>query len=262
MPNIAFFAWQLDTFAERNKRFIWDALERATGASTIAAIPEQSPRPEMDTQGIPGSPNIVQTIFDRIRECSVFIADLTFVATTSKGERISNPNVLIELGFAARSIGWDRTILVLNTAEGEAKELPFDILQHRWPIRYHLTDKSTTISQKLESLSEELAAAIENCEEHSLNRATEMVEALDTATLHFVARNENANPIEMPLPGTKMGELLVGLQFDLAARRLMELGALQVTHQPYLCYAWTYDGRRMIDEIKKIFPNYSLAFRQ
>lgn len=254
MPNIIFFAWQLDTPSELNKKFIWDALEQATAGSTIAAVPELSPRPEMDTQGIPGSPNIVQTIFERIRNCSVFIADLSFVATTDQDKKIPNPNVLIELGFAARSIGWDRTILVLNTAHGQAKDLPFDILQHRWPIQYRLTPKSTVSSQKCEKLSNELVVAIDNCEKYSLSRATEMVEALDTATFKFVAENENNKSIEMPLPGKTARQILGGLDYLLASRRLMELGALRVTDQPYVGYAWTYDGSRMIDEINKLHP--------
>lgn len=37
-----------------------------------------------------------------------------------------NPNVLVELGYAAHSLGWDRIIVVVNTAHGAIEELPFD----------------------------------------------------------------------------------------------------------------------------------------
>lgn len=250
MAHSAFFAWQLDTPAEHNKKFIWDALVEATSQTTVNAIPEASPRPESDATGVPGSPNIIATIFERIRECALFIADLTFVAETANGKKIPNPNVTIELGYAARSVGWDRTILVLNNANGEAKDLPFDILQHRWPIEYRITEKTKVGARRFEKLTEALAAAIRDCEQHILSRAREMADGLDTATVDFVARNENAGFIEMPLPPKTMGETLTGLDHILTVRRLIELGALKVVDRPYIGYAWTYDGRRMIDALK------------
>lgn len=262
MPNIVFFAWQLDTPAEHNKKFIWEALKEAAQRSNTAAEPELSPRPETDTQGVPGSPNIVQTIFERIRESSIFVADLSFVGSTAKNKRISNPNVLIELGYAARSIGWERTILVLNEAFGPGEDLPFDILQHRWPIEYRLTEETKVGSKRFETLASALAAAICDCQQYSLNRAADMAAALDTATLDFVAHNENVPFLEMPLPAKTMGQLLGGLDHVLAARRLIELGALRVTDKPYIGYAWTYDGRCMIDEINRRHPALCTVLRQ
>jgi hypothetical protein len=120
MEHTAFFAWQLDTPPDQNKTFIWNALHEATAAAASSAIPEQSPRPESDTGGVPGSPNIVETIFKRIRNCAFFVADLTFTAKSDSGKLVPNANVLIELGYAARSIGWERTILVLNQSYGKA----------------------------------------------------------------------------------------------------------------------------------------------
>lgn len=66
-----------------------------------------TPRPESDTGGVPGSPNIIETVFGRIRDCAIFVADLTFTSKTESGKLSPNPNVLIELGYAARSIGWE-----------------------------------------------------------------------------------------------------------------------------------------------------------
>jgi hypothetical protein len=218
------------------------------------ASPELSPRPESDTQGVPGSPNIVQTIFERIATCSTFVADLSFVATTSSGKKVPNPNVLIELGFAAKAIGWERTILVLNVAYGDAENLPFDILQHRWPIEYRLTERTQVGQQRFQKLSDALCAAIADCEKYSLARARTMAESLDTATLDFIAPREHTQFIDLPLPAKTMGQLLVGLDHVLAARRLLEMGALRITDTPTVGYTWTYDGRRMIDEIKRIHP--------
>jgi hypothetical protein len=88
MPNTIFFAWQLDTSSEQNKDSIWKALQDAAINLADKAQPELSPRPEKDTEGVSGNPNIVQTIFKRIRECSIFVADLTFIAETTKGKKL------------------------------------------------------------------------------------------------------------------------------------------------------------------------------
>ena len=95
MPNTIFFAWQLDTPSEQNKDFIWKALQDAASRLANEAQPELSPRPEKDTEGVSGNPNIVQTIFKRIRECSIFVADLTFVAETARRKKTPNHNVLL-----------------------------------------------------------------------------------------------------------------------------------------------------------------------
>lgn len=262
MPNTVFFAWQLDTPSEQNKSFIWNALIKACQAVAPTTHPELSPRPESGTQGVPGSPNIVDTIFTRIRACSVFIADLSFVGSTPQGRKTPNPNVLIELGFAARSIGWDRTILVLNSAFGEAKDLPFDILQHRWPIEYKLTEETLVREKRYAHLTQTITEAIADCARHDLERATSMVQALDTATLDFIAHNEQCDFIEMLLPALTTGQLLTGLDHILAARRLIEIGAIQVVSQPYVGYGWTYDGRRMIQQLNVVHPHVLRVLRE
>lgn len=254
MPNTVFFAWQLDTASEHNKAFIWRAIVDAAQSAGADTRPEMSPRPESDTQGIPGSPNIVETIFSRIRQCAVFVADVSFVGNTPNGRQTPNPNVLIELGFAARSIGWDRTILVMNSALGGAKNLPFDILQHRWPIEYSVTEHTEVRDKRYAALSAALGTALADCAQHDLARAATMADALDTACLDFVAHNEDRHFIEMPLPAQNMGQLLAGLDHILAARRLIELGALHVVSQPRIGYAWTYDGRQMIERIDAVHP--------
>jgi hypothetical protein len=255
MANSVFFAWQLDTPSENNKKFIWDALQRAAENAAVPGKPEVSPRPESDTQGMPGSPNIVDAIFKRIRACAVFVADLTFVGTTTGGKKkVPNPNVLIELGFAARSIGWDRTILVLNDAYGAADCLPFDILQHRWPIVYRVTEKTEVRERRFETLTAALEAALRDCEQHTLTRASEMMAALDTACFAYIARNEATAHIGVPLPPRTRGDQLTGIDTNLVVRRLIELGALSVVTEPGLFYTWTYDGRRMIAQINKAFP--------
>jgi|LakMenEpi03Aug12_release.lakeMendotaPanAssembly.Ray.scaffolds.fasta_scaffold379328_1 hypothetical protein len=254
MAHTAFFAWQLDTPAEQNKMFIWKALSAATSSAASSVMPEESPRPETDTGGVAGSPNIVETIFKRIRDCAFFIADLTFTAKTDSGKLAPNSNVLIELGYAARSIGWERTILVLNQTYGKAKHLPFDILQHRWPIEYRMSERTIVGERRFDHLSDALAAAITSCEQHVLTRADEMADSLDTATIDIISQYENTSFIDMRLPSKTMGELLVGLDHILAIRQLISIGALRVTHMPTIGYKWTYDGRRMIEALVRKQP--------
>jgi hypothetical protein len=254
MAHTAFFAWQLDTPAEQNKKFIWNALVSATNTTASSAIPEESPRPESDTLGVAGSPNVVDTIFNRIRECAFFVADLTFTSKTESGKIVPNPNVLIELGYAARSVGWERTILVMNDFYGTAKQLPFDILQHRWPIEYRMSDRTIVGEKRFEQLSDALSAAITSCEAHMLSRAEEMADSLDTATIDIISQYENASFIDMRLPSKTMGQLLSGLDHILAIRQLILIGAIRVTNTPTIGYKWTYDGRRMIDVLSRKHP--------
>lgn len=112
MANTVFFAWQTDSPSTDNKTFIWDALCAAIGSAQSGQTAEEAQRPESDTRGLSGAPDIVEAIFAMIRWCSVFVADVTLIAATPSGKRVPNPNVLIELGYAARSIGWDRVVLV------------------------------------------------------------------------------------------------------------------------------------------------------
>ncbi|HXK20579.1 MAG TPA: hypothetical protein VNG33_22365 [Polyangiaceae bacterium] len=48
-----------------------------------------------------------------------------------------NPNVLIELGYAIGTLGWDRILLVLNSHFGPLEKLPFD-LKTRQAIAYQV----------------------------------------------------------------------------------------------------------------------------
>lgn len=149
----------------------------------------------------------------------------------------------------------NRTILVLNSAFGDAKDLPFDILQHRWPIEYRLTEHTQVREKRYATLAETLSTALHDCVQHELARAAAMADALDTSCLDFVAMHEDQELIEMPLPAKTMGQVLMGLEFNLAARRLMELGAIRVVSEPHLGYGWTYDGRIMIRHLNTVQPH-------
>lgn len=261
MSNSVFFAWQNDTEPNDNKSFIWDSICESCKALSNDVLPEVSPRPEKDTEGISGSPNIVQTIFRKIDQCSIFVADVTFVAKTENGKFIPNPNVLLELGYAVKTIGWERTILVLNNAYGKAENLPFDLLQHRWPIEYRVTSETKARKRCSENLDEALSSALNICEEFSLNRAIQMMNLLDTNSLKIVADHENGSIIELFMPAKTKGDLLESMAHTSSLRRLMDLGAIKVVEEPYISYGWTSDGLLMIREINKTHPKLLELFR-
>ncbi|HEX9963814.1 MAG TPA: hypothetical protein VGB04_02390 [Allosphingosinicella sp.] len=80
----------------------------------------------------------METIFGKIDEATVFVSDLTYVATRESGGRSPNPNVCIEHGYALKTLGWRRMISVMNTAFGhpEEHELPFDVRHARRPTLF------------------------------------------------------------------------------------------------------------------------------
>lgn len=83
------------------------------------------------TLGTTGSPDIVSTLFSKIDDCDLFIADvsLCFSEDHAHEKRSPNPNVLLELGYAAKTLGWNRVVCFCNTDFGD--NYPFDIAHNR-----------------------------------------------------------------------------------------------------------------------------------
>jgi hypothetical protein len=91
---------------------------------------------DRDTKNKSGSIDIAQEIFNKINSASIFVGDITFINVNKvtrilKKNKFPNPNVLLELGYAVRKIGWERIILIFNKRYGKIEELPFDINHHR-----------------------------------------------------------------------------------------------------------------------------------
>jgi len=69
--------------------------------------------------------------------------------------------MLIEYGYALHAKTNAGLVTVMNTAFGEPKELPFDIVHKRWPITYELKDSNDLEKpQKLEQLTSDLRSAL------------------------------------------------------------------------------------------------------
>jgi hypothetical protein len=142
VPTV-FFSWQSDRPTKEGRNLIETALKTALKriAQDIGLEePLRNLALDKDTQGVPGSPPIFDTILEKIDRTAVFVPDLTFVAQRQNGDPIPNANVLIEYGYALKTIGHHRIVAVMNTAHGKPKRdtMPFDLAHHIFPITYDL----------------------------------------------------------------------------------------------------------------------------
>jgi hypothetical protein len=96
------------------------------------------------TRDVSGTPDITDSIFIKINKCNAFIADISIINGDYEKKKTPNPNVLLELGYAARTLGWERIICICNIDFGDLNELPFD-LRNRRIIKYSLTGKDKNI---------------------------------------------------------------------------------------------------------------------
>lgn len=126
-----FYSWQSYVGGYANRSYIREKIIRyaKTKVDTLNIIIGE------DSRGVPGASDIPENILKKIATCDVFICDITPVIeiTTSEGNirGIPNPNVMFELGFAVRHLGWDRIICILNSEYGNVEYLPFDIAKHK-----------------------------------------------------------------------------------------------------------------------------------
>lgn len=126
-PYTIFYSWQSDL--SDSKRFIQstlDKLEKKLKNSGDVCVTI-----DRDTIGVPGAPNIPATIWRKIEEADLFVADVSIINSTSEGRKTPNPNVLLETGYAIHALGWDRVVLLFDEDYGSNDDEPFDLKQHR-----------------------------------------------------------------------------------------------------------------------------------
>jgi hypothetical protein len=126
-----FNSWQSDLPNSTNRGFIEDCLLRAIKEVRADEELKLDPCLDRDTSGVPGSPDIAATIFEKIKAADIFVGDVSVINQGATGRPTPNPNVLIELGYAAGRLGWDQIICVLSKATGSINDLPFDIRPRR-----------------------------------------------------------------------------------------------------------------------------------
>ena len=160
-----FYSWQSDIESKYNRNFIEDALEKSV--KNINKVIADGPllSVDKDTRGVPGSPDIVTTILQKIDKSVCFLADVTPIGKVGE-KSIPNPNVMFELGFALSSLSFERVILMCNTAYGELNELPFDLgLKRIIPYRYDINtsdEEKRECKQRLISTLHDAIKAIVN----------------------------------------------------------------------------------------------------
>lgn len=148
-----FFSWQSDLPNSSTRGLIQSSIDAAVkGLRNTVEVDA-----DRDTKGTYGSPDIVQTIFEKIDDCDVFVADVSGVTTyhpldnegnpTERLKMSPNPNVLLELGYAAQVIGWENIICIMNEDYAADGEIPFDI-DHRRLTRYSLKDREKSDVRK------------------------------------------------------------------------------------------------------------------
>ena len=190
-----FYSWQSDLPNRTNRGFIEDCLERSIKELKAESDLRIDPALDRDTKDVPGSPDIAATIFEKIESCGLFVCDVSIINKGATGRPTPNPNVLIELGFAVKCLGWNRVICVFNEETGSIADLPFD-LRHRRVRPYKLAetqDKADTrkrltgmlkadIGAAFAFLEEELAISTESTETTEAEPRIPTIEVLD-ATL-------------------------------------------------------------------------------
>ena len=130
-----FFSWQSDK--NKTNKVLSEALNKAV--NNIKIYHGYTINVEESTSNTPGSPQIVQTILNKIDSCDIFLADITPVCDYSKQlgnsqsiiKQVPNPNVLMELGYAMSAVGMDYTICAAHQGEWNSNDLPFDINHNR-----------------------------------------------------------------------------------------------------------------------------------
>lgn len=130
-----FYAWQMDHPSRICRDFIRRALDDAVALLAAEGI---ALKIDSDTQGVSGTPHVSDTILQKIRDCDLFLADVTFVAQAGD-KLIPNPNVMTEYGYAMRGMSMRRVLLAMNTAFGGPTQLPFDLGHLRHPAQYEVS---------------------------------------------------------------------------------------------------------------------------
>ncbi len=170
MPRRIFYSWQADSPTSVGRNFIRSVLEnvckRISGDATLDEA-DRDVALDSDTQGVAGQPPIAETIFAKIDESAVFVADMTFTGKRLDGRPTPNPNVLIEYGWALKSLRYNRVVTLMNTYYGEptSEDLPFDLAHLRWPMQYHLSPDTESAGKGDEKrrFGEDLERAIRAC---------------------------------------------------------------------------------------------------
>ncbi|NES69836.1 MAG: nucleotide-binding protein [Okeania sp. SIO2D1] len=168
MDCTIFYSWQSDLPNPTNRGLIGDAINKAIKNIRKDDSIKVEPVLDRDTQNVGGAPDIVKTIFEKIEQAEVFVCDVSIINKDVNSRLTPNPNVLIELGYAMKTLGEGKIIMVINTAFGTPEQLPFDLRMRR-VITYDMPvdskDKATERNNLAKSLERQLRTILKKWEE-------------------------------------------------------------------------------------------------
>lgn len=156
-----FYAWQSDSPPQENRFFIREALKGALRMITKSGDGALPLKYDDATRNAAGSVMIVDSILAKIDACDVFVGDISIISSAEEGSRrVPNPNVMMEVGWAAARLGWNRVVLIFNKATGKIEtDVPFDV-RGRLILQYEFSSSTAdkkTVEKTLEGI---LAGAI------------------------------------------------------------------------------------------------------
>lgn len=161
LPDKIFYSWQSSTTECFNRYFIRDCLKKAVKEINkeipIDAREQTVPiKIDSDTKGTSGSPHIFNTILGKIDKSTIFVADVSLI-----DKKTCNSNVMLELGYAVKSLGFDKIIMIFNTALGSLDDLPFDLRSQRIATySFKNGDDEKMVTKKLTALFKETINAV------------------------------------------------------------------------------------------------------
>jgi hypothetical protein len=263
MEFTVFWSWQSDAPKACNRGFIREALDEAVKEITNVKIVVES-----GMENVAGTPDVAQIMFDKIDKSDAIVCDVSLVGQIAKlknsgvEKKIPNPNVMIEMGYAAGRMGWGRVIGVMNEAYGTRDELPFDVKSKRHPVDYKLApnkmDRAEAEAKVKQALSDDLKTAIQCCIDAEHRAVIDALGRMDI--LCFIVCTKFCKKPFFPdiihLSQEEAQELMSIIDipgFRLAIQRLIDIRMLrsEVHDNQQYAYHWTYRGKCMLAELKK-----------
>lgn len=155
MNRTIFFSWQSDLPNSANRNYIEKCLKQAVKSLKTDVEYKLELNIDRATKNEIGTVDIAESIFNKINRACFFIADVSIINGKSrKYKKTPNPNVLIELGYAAKTMGWDKIICIFNSSYGSINDLPFDI-RNRRILSYRNDDDTKPLIAKISEILKE-----------------------------------------------------------------------------------------------------------
>jgi hypothetical protein len=262
MEYTIFYSWQSDSDRSINRDFIRAALEDAAAAIRQGAQVEDFPRIDSGMENQSGSPEIAAVMFKKIRDSAIFVGDVTLVGTIpprgrGAAKRVPNPNVSLEMGYAAGRLGYERIIGVMNLKNGRPEEQPIDARNKRFPITYRLDSADQADATEVKArLAAELKEAIQDVVECEYLAVNDAIKRLDVNCIAVIHSAGNMPRFHVPRPGTVALGSSSGIDTLVLAQaipRLLDLNIIACFFndiESSFGYEWTYFGKRVLATLR------------